>query len=176
MTKLRVTGAQGRTAETASQNIAVGLHTIGEFNQSIRYADSKAAALAAAQGLAATVLATHRDGGPGGLLPTLLFTAGLAGVLISAALLAAGQVPRLSSGATDSAPNRLAFPSLARMQLIDILKASSPANQREDAWRQAADLAKIAMTKYRWLHRALVSTIGTLATVLLWLGVVTWLR
>jgi hypothetical protein len=34
----------------------------------------------------------------------------------------------------------------------------------------------IAMTKYRWLHRAMVSTLGTLAAVLLWIGVPTWIR
>jgi hypothetical protein len=62
------------------------------------------------------------------------------------------------------------------MRWIDIRRTPTRMRQQEDVWRQAADLAAIAIIKYRWLHRAMVSTIGTLAAVLVWLGVTTWLR
>jgi hypothetical protein len=154
----------------------VGLHAVTEFNQSIRYADTKSAALATVQALAVTVLAARREAGTGNLPLTWLFTGCLSGVLISVVLLAAGQAPRLSSGRPAEAPNRVAFPSLATMPRAAILPAPALKRQQEDVWRQAADLATIAMTKYRWLHRATWSTLGTLAAVLLWLGLPSWLR
>lgn len=146
-----------------TQDLTIGLHTVTEFNHSIRYADTKAGALAAVQALALTVLTARRD-----TAPTLLFLACLAGLLISATLLAAGQTPRL--GRT-TAPTRNAFPSLSVMPTADVLAPPSLKAQHEQVWRQAAELAAIAMAKYRWLHRAMVSTLCTLAAVLLWLAV-----
>lgn len=154
----------------------MGLHAVTEINQSIRYADTKAAALAAVQALAVTVLAARRDTGSGDLLTAVLYTACLLGVLISAVLLAAGQTPRLRSATPAERPNRIAFPSLVTMRRVDVITTPTLKAQQQDVWRQAADLASIAMSKYRWLYRAMISTLGTLAAVVLWLGVTTWLR
>jgi hypothetical protein len=176
MTKLRAPSMSAHRTEAARQSLTIGLHAVTEFNQTIRYADTKSAALAAVQALAVTVLAARGDAGTGGLLPTVLFTACLLGVLLSAAFVAAGQMPRLSGGAAAEGPNRLAFPSLATMERDRIITTPPLKTQREDVWRQAAGLAVIAMTKYRWLHWATVSTLATLATVLLWLGMTMWLK
>jgi hypothetical protein len=147
------------------QDLSIGLHTVTEFNHSIRYADTKAGALAALQALALTVLTARRDAATGA--PALLFLACLAGILISAALLAAGQAPRM--GRT-TASSRNAFPSLSAMPSVEVLTPPTLTVQHEQVWRQASELAAIAMVKYRWLHRAMVSTLCTLAAVLLWLG------
>jgi len=157
------------------QDLSVGLHTVTEFNQSIRYADTKAGALAAVQTLAVTILATRREAGIAGLAPAVTFAVGLLLVLVSAALLAAGQFPRLSNSPAAGVRSRIAFPALATMQPIDVLSPPPLVRQHEQVWQQASDLAAIAIKKYRWLHRATVSTLFTLATVLLWLGVTTWL-
>jgi pycsar effector protein len=157
--------------EALRQDLSVGLHTVTEFNQSIRYADTKAGALAAVQALAVTVLAARRDSASADRLAIILFGVCLLGVLTSAALLAVGQTPRLIAGAR---PSRISFPSLAGMTPDDVTAPPSLAAQHEQIWRQAASLAAIAMTKYRWLHRAMVSTLLTLAVVLLWLALTTW--
>jgi hypothetical protein len=153
------------------QDLAIGLHTVTEFNQSIRYADTKAGGLAAVQALALTVLAARRDSASGAT--ALLFVACLLGILVSAALLAVGQAPRLGRAGLTTAPTRNAFPSLSVMPQADVLAPPPLAAQHEQVWRQAAELAGIAMAKYRWLHRAMVSTLCSLAAVLLWLGCTT---
>jgi hypothetical protein len=175
MTYLRGSGTPAHRTEPARYNLSVGLHAVTEINQTIRYADTKSAALAGIQALAVTILVARRDAGTGGPLPVLLFASCLACVMISAGLLAAGQVPRLTSARPPEGPNRIAFPSLATMRRSDVLTTPTLKAQQEDVWRQAADLATIAVTKYRWLHSAMVSTLATFATVLLWLGTTTWL-
>ena len=152
------------------QDLSVGLHTVTEFNQSIRYADTKAGAMAAVQALALTVLAARRDAGATDLPSALLFLAGLVGILVSAVLLAAGQMPRRVKNGGPVARSRIAFPSLSAMPIADILPPPPLSVQHEQVWRQASELSTIAMAKYRWLHRALVSTLCTLTAVLLWLG------
>ena len=156
------------------QDLAVGLHAVTEFNQSIRYADTKAAGLAAVQALAVTVLAAKRDAVPDEPVALVLFLICLGAVLTSAFLLAAGQSPRMS-GKRRSGGSRIAFPALAELPLDEILRTPSLTRQHEQVWRQAAELAAIAVTKYRWLHRAMAGTLLTLTAVLLWLGVATWL-
>ena len=158
------------SAEALRQDLSIGLHTVTEINQSIRYADTKAGALAAVQALTVTVLAARRDVVPGDLTLTLLFLACLLGVLVSATLLAAGQAPRLFSGVRPLSKSRLAFPSLSTMPAEDALTPPPLGLQHEQVWRQASELAIIAMAKYRWLHRAMLSTLCTLAAVLFWLG------
>lgn len=169
----RIQQSNSRQAEALRQDLTVGLHTVTEINQSIRYADTKAGALAAVQALSVTVLLNRSAAGTASLAPTLFFTLGLLLVLLSATLLVAGQVPRLSR--KTAAGCRTAFPALAAMATPEVLIAPSLTTQHDQVWRQASDLAVIAMTKYRWLHRATVATFLTLAAVLLWLGVTTWL-
>jgi hypothetical protein len=175
MTQFRGSGTPAHRADAVRHNLAVGLHAVTEINQTIRYADTKSAALAGIQALAVTVLVARRDTGTGGPLPVLLFAACLVSVMVSAGLLAAGQAPRLTSARPPEGPNRIAFPSLATMRRAELLTTPTLKAQQEDVWRQAADLAAIAVAKYRWLHRAMVSTLATFAAVLMWLGVTTWL-
>ncbi|WP_127500571.1 Pycsar system effector family protein [Actinoplanes solisilvae] len=164
-----------RDVEAARQDLTVGMHAITEINHAIRYADTKAAALAAVLALGVTVLAGRR-GDAVGLLPNALLSVCLCATLVSAALLAVGQAPRLRGVRSARRPNRIAFPSLAAMDWAEVSTLPQPVTQREDVWRQAGDLAAIAVVKFRWLHRAMISTICTQAIVLIWLAVTTWLR
>lgn len=159
------------TDNDLQHDLSLALHMITETNQSIRFADTKAGALAGIQALMVTVLATRHVAGQG-LAVQLLHAASLLGVLVSALLLAVGQAPRLSERKTYA--NRVSFPALTRMQAKE-LRQVPPLNRRhEDAWRQAASLALIAVTKFRWLTRAAASTAVTLTSVLAWLAWVTW--
>jgi hypothetical protein len=151
------------------QDLTLGLHAVTEFNQSIRFADTKAAALAALQALAITVLSTDGPAARNHLLPVALFGACLLGVLTSALLLAMSQAPRVTRHPARKR-GRVSFPRLSAMPLAEVLRVPNLAGQREEVWRQALELSAIAMTKYRWLHRSAVSTFATLALVLLWLA------
>jgi hypothetical protein len=162
------------SADSLSQDLAVGLHTVTEINQSIRYADTKAAGLATVQALTVTVIAARRDGA-GSVLTLVVGVLCLCGVLVSALLLAAGQVPRIPGGRR-SGSSRIAFPVLAELPLDEVLRRPSPARRHEQVWRQAAELAAIAVVKFRWLRRAMISTVLTLIAVLAWLGFTPWLR
>jgi hypothetical protein len=149
-------------------DLSLALHTITETNQSIRFADTKAGALAGAQAVMVTVLATHDDEAAFRMLRAVCFLA----VLISALLLAAGQAPRIFE--LRGRPSRVSFPALARLHADELLELPSLERRHEEAWRQAASLARIAVTKFRWLTRAAASTVLTLAAVLAWLTCVTW--
>jgi hypothetical protein len=152
-------------------DVSLALHTIAETNQSIRFADTKAAGLAGIQALMVTVLAARHNNGQG-LAVQLLHAACLLGVLVSALLLAAGQVPRLFE--YRGQPNRNSFPALVRMGVDQILQVPTLERRHADAWHQAVALARIAVTKFRWLARAAASTVCTLVAVLTWLAAVTW--
>jgi hypothetical protein len=56
MTQFRGSGTPAHRADAVRHNLAVGLHAVTEINQTIRYADTKSAALAGIQALAVTVL------------------------------------------------------------------------------------------------------------------------
>jgi hypothetical protein len=119
-------------------DLALGLHAVTEFNKSIRYADTKAGALAAVQALAVTVLTAKRDNGNGtGNLLTRLLLGCLVSVLVSATLLAWGQAPRLFSPRPGAGASRIAFPSLASMPTAEVLQAPPLVLQHEQVWRQA---------------------------------------
>ena len=60
------------------------------------------------------------------------------------------------------------------MRADELLQVPPLERRHEDAWRQAASLARIAVTKFRWLNRASASTALTLAAVLAWLACITW--
>ncbi|NMO56159.1 hypothetical protein HH310_33900 [Actinoplanes sp. TBRC 11911] len=144
---------------------SLALHTITETNQSIRFADTKAGALAGIQALMITILARRHESGDGTLL-RLLYLACLLGILVSALLLAVGQVPRLLED--QGRMNRVSFTALSRMHPDQLLQVPPMDHRHEDAWRQAASLARIALAKFRWLTRAAASTVLTLAAVLAW--------
>jgi hypothetical protein len=92
--------------------------------------------------------------------------------MVSALLLAASQAPRLFR--EGGQPNRTSFLDLVRMQADQLLQVPTLERRHEDSWRQAASLARIAVTKFRWLTRAAVSTVFTLTIVLTWLVCVTY--
>jgi hypothetical protein len=152
-------------------DLSLALHSITEINQLIRFADAKAGALTGIQALMVTVLAARHDANHGTVLQ-LLRAACLLGVLGSAVLLAAGQAPRLVENKDHS--NRVSFPALGRMRADQLLEVPSLERRHEDAWRQTASLARIAVTKFRWFTRAAASTVLTLTAVLTWLACVTW--
>jgi hypothetical protein len=152
-------------SEDLQHDLSLALHTITETNQSIRFADTKAGALAGIQALMVTVLAAHNGAF------VLLHAACFGGVLISALLLAAGQAPRVFEH--HNRPSRISFSALARLDADELRELPSPVRRHEEAWCQAASLACIAVTKFRWLTRAAASTILTLVAVLAWLACVT---
>src|SRR5690349_8509631 len=92
-------------------NLTLALHTITETNQSIRFADTKAGALAAVQALMLTVLAGNQRDFPSPI--QALRVTCLVGVLVCFLLLAAGQAPRMFEHTGDL--NRSSFPALARI-------------------------------------------------------------
>src|SRR6185312_14106195 len=112
--------AADRDAEIR-QDLVVGLHTVTEINHAIRYADTKAGALAAVQALIVTILVTKPDHA----LPPLAVAACLGAVLMSAVLLALGQFPRLSGHPRATATSRIGFPTLAAMALDDVVATPS---------------------------------------------------
>lgn len=173
MTRLQARSRAPQRPGFDRQNLEVGLHTITEFNQSIRYADAKAGTLAAVQALTLTLL-TGRPGTEAGV-SGLLASIAVLGVLVSAALLLAGQIPRLTARDPGAGPNRLAFPSHATMSQADVQATPPIAVQQENVWRQATELASIAVVKYRWLRRTMISTFVTLAVVLVRLGLAAWI-
>src|SRR5687768_11529301 len=104
------------------QDLSVGLHTVAEINQTIRFADTKAGALAAVQALTVSVLIGKRDMTDGHWLTVLAVQVWIAAILLSACLLAAGQAARLVEDGT--LPGiRAAFPSLSALPAHRALKA-----------------------------------------------------
>lgn len=152
-------------------DLSLALHTITETKSGDQIADTKAGALAGVQALMVTVL-TARHGTGHGSAVQLLHAACLLGVLVSALLLAVGQTPRLFEHR--NRPNRTSFPALVRMRADQLLQVPPLERRHEDAWHQAAALARIAVVKFRWLARAATSTVVTFAAVLTWLACVTW--
>lgn len=159
------------TDSDLQHDTSLALHTITETNQAIRFADTKAGALAGVQALMITVLATRHDSA-GGATVQLIYGSCLLGVLVSALLLAVGQAPRLFEHG--GPPNRVSFTALPWMHADQMLQVPPMERRHEDAWRQASCLARIALAKFRWLTRATTSTALTLAAVLAWLACVTW--
>jgi hypothetical protein len=148
--------------------LTVALHTISEFGEWIRSADSKAALLAAAQGLLISgsiglLSGTHSvRGATVHLLEVTVLTLYLLALASSTAALVASHIPRLPTFSR----NRLAFPTLASLQADAVGQRQSPDELIEQAWWQAGTLAQIAVAKYRWLRAAAILTLVALSLFL----------
>ncbi|GLH96781.1 Pycsar system effector family protein [Phytohabitans aurantiacus] len=147
---------------------------MAEFGQWIRSADSKAAALAAIQGLLLTALTDRLTSVAKTLPPNtfvawaiLLALAGFVGSMIFAFICLLGaQLPRLTSPAERA--SRIAFPTVARVGTAPVRMEET--EQRIHAWRQATTLAGIATAKYRWLRHAVIASAFTVGAFLALLG------
>lgn len=77
-------------------------------------------------------------------------------------------IPRMSSDPTS--PNRFAWPSLAQTPVGRLAPAVVTDDQvRQEAWAQAASLARVAVTKFRYFKIALISfciCLGSLVALL----------
>lgn len=165
-------GCRTTPAGDDGAELTAALHTIGEFGEWIRSADSKAALLAAVQGVLIT--------GPIGRLSALRSSSGitigwlecvtvatfLTALAISATALFVSHLPRLPV----SHRTRFAFPVVARLPAEALHGHWSSDELLEQAWLQAAALARIAVTKYRWLRAAGALTSVTVALLLLCCG------
>lgn len=167
---IRVPAGNMTTDDELRHDLSLALHMITETNQSIRFADTKLGALAGIQALMVTVLAARNSAG-GETVVQLLHAACLLGVLVSALLLTASQAPRLFHQGDE--PNRASFLGIVRIPTDQLFQVPTLERRHEDSWRQAASLARIAVTKFRWLTRAALSTVATLTIVLAWLACVT---
>lgn len=155
--------------------LAIALHTVAEFGQWIRSADSKAALLAGVQGLLITGLLDRSSllasalepRGLAGWAASVALIAFLVGLASSLAFLAGTQLPRLASPPLHA--GRLGFPSAAYLTADALVTALEAAPQRRQVWRQTGILARIAMVKFRALRWALVTTLVTLLAFLLWI-------
>ncbi len=149
--------------------LTVALHTIDDFGRSVQSADTKAGALAAVLGLMAGSLTGDIANGStalvgGASVRGAAFVVFLASLLISGASLGLTQLPRLTVGDRDC---RLSFPSVAARGRRRA--GGTPADLRDEAWHQAALLAAIAMTKFRYLRIALFATGTCVLAFLCWL-------
>lgn len=92
-----------------------------------------------------------------------LLSASITGFSIVRAL-----IPRMSSDS--SAPNRFAWPSLAQASVEGLPPVVAADDQvRREAWAQAASLARVAVTKFRYFKIALISfciCLGSLVALL----------
>ncbi|MBB2943624.1 hypothetical protein FB565_003353 [Actinoplanes lutulentus] len=60
------------------------------------------------------------------------------------------------------------------MSADEVLCTRSSDRQIADVWQQAARLSEIAVEKYRWLRRAMFSSLVTMTSTLLWLALSAW--
>lgn len=156
----------GQRGNTDDGELALALHSVSEFGQWIRGADSKAVWLFAVHGLMITVYLDNlsRIAGMSALGWWAWGVTGLA-MLFSLGFLAAAQLPRLG-GTLD---NPLAFPSAARNR-----SRPEPAGdvrvRTHLAWDHATTLARIALRKYCWLKRATFSSMIAVAAFVAWLA------
>jgi hypothetical protein len=186
------TGDGGRRL-SLSDELAVALHTIDDFGRSIQSADAKAGALAAVLGLLIGSLVNDASGSPRTLLvaehatgvPGMLFGGFLVSLLAAGVSLGLTQVPRLATGRRTC---RLSFPSVAGSGVGSVAGSGGRptggagtvggpdgGDVTDDAWHQAGVLAAIAMTKFRYLRIALVTTGTCVITFVSWLVTVTML-
>tara|TARA_R110002020_G_scaffold88666_5_gene217453 strand:- start:6890 stop:7432 length:543 start_codon:yes stop_codon:yes gene_type:complete len=78
-------------------------------------------------------------------------------------------IPRMSSD--PNSPNRFAWPSLAQASVGGLAPVVATDDQvRQEAWAQAASLARVAVTKFRYFKIALISfciCLGSLVALLM---------
>jgi hypothetical protein len=153
--------------------LELGMHTVTEFGEWIRNADTKAALLAALLGLALTGLMGQGDAlrqtlhghSFWTLVALVLLVASCGTGILSAAALIGMQMPRLP---VPSGGSRFAFPSIARGPVTALLTELDDDQVTAEIWSQAHVLARIAMAKFRLLRFALVCAAITLATFVAW--------
>jgi hypothetical protein len=164
-----------RSARTVCEadDLTLALHAVLDFGRWIRNADGKAALLAGVHGFILTgalsqamqIRATLRGEGNLANAAFVVFAILAAAVLVSLGYLLATQLPRLSPPQGGS---RLAFPTAAVLAHRTLASRTTVADRRDEAWREAASLARIALAKYRLLRRAMLA--GFVAV----LAFVTW--
>lgn len=155
---------------TAETELSTALSTVGSFQNSIQHADTKVAVLLTMQGalsvFGASVPVRLGKLGTGqwwvaAVTWTLaaLFTVSL---VVGTFHLASALRPRL----TPPGANRFAFPSVAASQTVPT--PVPVAQERDEAWRLAATLARIAVAKHDRVWRAVPWILITLAAALAW--------
>lgn len=157
---------------TAQDDLVVALHSIDDFGRSIQGADTKAGAFAAVLGLMLGSLVNDIADGRAVLLASanLHGAAGITFLVFMICMVGSGvalgltQVPRLRTAVGRS---RLAFPSFAKGG--DWAPAVTRGRLNDEAWRQAEVLAGIAMTKFKYLRVALITTGVSVLGFLAWL-------
>jgi hypothetical protein len=167
----------------------VALYAISDVGRCIQSADTKSGMLGAVLGLTIAgatsqmTLVRTTVTSAGGLhsAAVVLLFAFAATLLAAGAFLGLSQMPRLG---VSHDVRRLAFPALARSAELaqravsgaraeatgDRWHRPGAAELRDEAWRQAETLARIAVHKFRYLRASLVCSGLCVVSFLLWLG------
>jgi hypothetical protein len=152
----------------------VALYAISDVGRCIQSADTKSGMLGALLGLTiagassqlALVRTTFTSVGPLHGAAVVLLVSFAATLFAAGALLGLSQLPRLG---VPQDVRRLAVPALAR-GVDDGWGRPGAAELRDEAWRQAEALARIAVHKFRYLRASLLCSGLCVVSFLLWLG------
>lgn len=154
-----------------------GIHTedayfaISNFSTWINNADTKAGFLVAAWTVLVGALATSGDriqralpvAGGRSLAALVFLILSLSCLSVTAYFLYSALSPRLPAPGF----SRFAFPNVANAKLRDLINAD-PSRSREEAWRQARQLAQIALAKFLAVKRALRFLMSSAVMALVW--------
>jgi hypothetical protein len=158
------------TEAPARLDVSDAEFVIGQTGDWIRSADTKAGLLFGALAVLSGWLGSSAEGlrglwsGQPHQLDALIALAGCVVLLAVANVLLVGVlIPRRS---TDAA-TRYAWPSVSKKSLDDLL-ALTPETRREEAWKQAKQLAEIASRKHDLFAVAVWFSIGSVLCFLTW--------
>jgi hypothetical protein len=161
---------QKRSADTSSVT-EDAYFAISHFAVWINNADTKAGFLLAAWTVLVGALSASADRiqravpvvGARSLASMIFLCGTAAGLLATAYLLVSALSPRLPAPGF----SRFAFPNVADAELSE-LRDSRTSTAREEAWRQARQLAQIALAKFTAIRRAVRFLIFSGLAALLW--------
>jgi len=174
---------QGTTKNSSDGKLPDGaFQAMDHAANSVRFADSKATILAAGLGVLTTVLMSNtasvisaiRSGSCGSVAVSFLGIAAVLSFFWTLGWLVNAIVPRRT--VTGGSMNRFAWPTLTSATGADLMEHADLSDVREEAWRQVADLSRIADRKFRATHKAVFGFGGLVASAVLVVGTSLWIN